>query len=293
MFLCPQIKIRPNHERKTEMTIDLIFISYNRLEYTKLSLASVLAEPKEEFSLTIWDNGSTDGTVEYLRDEVNDCRIDDIVLSNENLGLKGGVNYLFKKSSADLLGIIPNDFIVTPGWTRTLAQAHIDIPEFGMIGCWHFFPEDFDFERAKHKIRRFGGHQILQHPWTGGGAGLVKLEAVKNCGLLKSNSTTDYWIKMALKGYINGFYYPLIYVEHLDDPRSKHSRLHRMSFEKAYQYIPAFQRGELGNIEQYIQLHKKILDNLLTGPYDPEHYCGWRAKARRCLDKVKSIKRLL
>lgn len=43
------------------MTIDLVFITYNRLDYTKLALASVLADPREDFSLTIWDNASTDG----------------------------------------------------------------------------------------------------------------------------------------------------------------------------------------------------------------------------------------
>lgn len=68
------------------MRIVLVFITFNRLEYTKLALASVLADPTEEFSLTIWDNGSTDGTVEYLKNEVNDPRIADIILSRENVG---------------------------------------------------------------------------------------------------------------------------------------------------------------------------------------------------------------
>ena len=49
------------------MTIDLVFISYNRLDYTKLALASVLADPTEEFSLTIWDNASIYGMAEYLK----------------------------------------------------------------------------------------------------------------------------------------------------------------------------------------------------------------------------------
>ena len=51
------------------MNIHLVFITYNRLHYTKLALASVLADPGEEFSLTIWDNASTDGTVEYLKND--------------------------------------------------------------------------------------------------------------------------------------------------------------------------------------------------------------------------------
>jgi len=105
------------------MTIDLLFITYNRLEYTKLALASVLADPEEEFSLTIWDNGSTDGTRDYLA-SLDDARITRKVFAEENVGLRGAVNDFFSKSSADLVGIIPNDFLVAPGWTRALARAH-------------------------------------------------------------------------------------------------------------------------------------------------------------------------
>ena len=49
------------------MTIDLIFIAFNLLDYTKLALDSLLADPTEEFSLTIWDNASIYGMVEYLK----------------------------------------------------------------------------------------------------------------------------------------------------------------------------------------------------------------------------------
>lgn len=49
------------------MAIHLVLVTYNRLDYTKLSLASILRDPMEEFSLTIWDNVSTNATVEYLK----------------------------------------------------------------------------------------------------------------------------------------------------------------------------------------------------------------------------------
>jgi glycosyltransferase involved in cell wall biosynthesis len=269
------------------MTIDLIFIAYNRLDYTKLALPALLKDPTEEFSLVIWDNASTDGTQEYLS-SVKDVRIVEKAFSKNNVGLRGAVNYLFNKSSADLVGIIPNDFIVTPGWTRKIAEAHADIPELGMIGCWHFFPEEFDYEKARHKIQQFGKHRILRHPWTGGN-GLIKLKTVKEMGLLESDRTGGYLIRMALKGYINGFYFPLIYVEHMDDALSKHSRLHRMSFDEAYKYMPAYQDGEVTNREQLDWIHKRIIENLLTDPYDPKYYVGWRAKLRHIKQKLGRI----
>jgi len=115
------------------MSIDLIFITHNRLEYTELSLASILADPSEEFTLTIWDNASTDGTVEYLKNEVKDPRIIDIVFSKNNVGQVNAVNEIWGKSKADLLGKLDNDCIMTPGWTRKLAQAHNDILNLGQL----------------------------------------------------------------------------------------------------------------------------------------------------------------
>jgi len=61
------------------------------LEYTRLALASLLADAAEEFSLTLWDNGSTDGTRDYLRDGVKDPRIVETVLSEENVGQTGAI----------------------------------------------------------------------------------------------------------------------------------------------------------------------------------------------------------
>ncbi len=271
------------------MTIDLIFISYNRLAYTKLALASLLADPTEEFSLTIWDNGSTDGTKDYLS-SVEDPRIVRKVFLLENVGLRGAVNDLFSKSSADLVGIIPNDFLVTPGWTRPLAQVHADVPEFGMIGCWHFFPDDFDYKRAKHKIQTFGRYRLLRHPWTGGGAGLVKLKTVREFGLLESNSTVPYWIQMALKGYVNGFYYPLIHVEHMDDPKSKYTML---KDEKSYKAAKktTFNINSPGQetLAGRWRWRQEVLNNLLDDPWDVKYYVGWRWK----LNILKSKLRLL
>ena len=96
------------------MKIDLIYIAYNRLPYTKITLPSLLTDPAEDFSLTIWDNGSTDGTREFIS-SVNDPRISRKVFARENVRLHGAVNDLVSKSSADLIGMIFDDILVTPG----------------------------------------------------------------------------------------------------------------------------------------------------------------------------------
>ena len=203
------------------MKIELLFLTCNRLHYTKISLPALLSDPKEEFSLTIWDNGSTDGTKEYL-ESFRDERIKGKVFSGENVGAIQAINEIFFNSSADLVGLVADDLLISPGWTRILAQAHADVPEFGMIASWHLGPEYFDENRARHKIQKFGRHYVLRHAWTNGGAGLVKLKTLREMGEFRENEWTDYWMRMAIKGYVNGYYFPLIHAEHMDYPWSKY-----------------------------------------------------------------------
>jgi glycosyltransferase involved in cell wall biosynthesis len=269
------------------MTIDLIFITYNRLVYTKLALTSILADPKEEFSLIIWDNGSTDGTKEYLS-AVDDPRITKKVFSQNNVRLHGAINQVVRESSADLMGVVPDDILVTPGWTRPLAQAHADVPELGLVGCWYFCPDEFDYERAKHKIQRFGQHEVLRHPWTGGGVGLVKLRTMREFGPLESSRTTGYWIRMAKRGYINGYYFPLVYAEHMDYPWSEHFAFSDR-FEEWLKISSGAKRHGIRSLEDARDWHQVVVRNILDDPWQAKYYVGWRSKVRNARERIRKI----
>ena len=272
------------------MTIDLIFITYNRLDYTKLALASVLADPSEEFSLTIWDNASTDDTTKYLRKEVQDPRIADIVLSKKNVGQTAAINEIWSNSRADLLGKLDNDCLVTPGWTRKLAEAHKDIDDLGVIACWHFFPDDFDYQRAKHKIQKFGKHQILRHPWTCGTGFLIKKETFKKLGPIRNSSTTPFLLKMASANYINGFYYPLIYQEHMDDPKSRYTQLKdEASYQAAKSVTFSINLPGQNTLSDKWRWRKNVLDNLLDSPWEAKYYTSWHRKFKLSVTKVQNL----
>jgi hypothetical protein len=194
------------------------------------------------------------------------------------------MNRVWAESKADLLGKLDNDCLVTPGWTRTLARAHADVESFGVVACWHYFPQDFEYERAKHKIQTFGSHQILRHPWTCGTGLLFKRRDFVRFGRFREKATTDYWLQMARAGLVNGFYYPLIHQENMDDLRSQHNAARAMSFEEAYQHSHGWQTGTHHSVETCDHLQQRILDTLLTGPVDPESYRPsiWERFSRRC-----------
>jgi glycosyltransferase involved in cell wall biosynthesis len=279
--------------------IKLAFITCNRLKYTRKALASVLADKEEKFDLTIWDNASTDGTPEFLSKELNDSRIKNIVLSKKNVGQIEATNRIWQDSNADLLGKLDNDCIVTPGWTNSLAIAHKDIPKLGVIACWHFSEIDFKYEIAQHKIQQFGKHRIFRHPWTCGTGLLIKRSTYEELGPIQGRDTTGYWLKMAKRGYINGFYYPLILQEHMDDPNSK-------EFCPEYHYDLAENMTTANrqlnkpnkNVQKKIiadrqRVHKTILNNLLKDPWDVEHYTGYRIKLRRIKSRFDNIFKIL
>jgi len=269
------------------MSIHLTFITHNRLEYTKLSLASVLADPKEKFTLTIWDNASSDGTLEYLKNMVKDNRIDDIIFSKKNVGQTAAVNEIWEKSKADLLGKLDNDCLMTPGWTEILSQAHSDISELGVVACWHFRPEDFDYAKAKRKIQQFGKHQIFRHPFTCGTGVLIKKETFDKLGPIQDNAMTQYWIKMAVSGYINGWYFPFIYQEHMEDPLSPHCMYHDDESLRAIKEITYSLRvRNIDTLKKRLKRREDVLDNLLYGSPYIESYIGWRKKIMRFFPKL-------
>jgi hypothetical protein len=93
---------------------------------------------------------------------------------------------------------------------------------------------------------------------------------------------------MALKVIINGWYYPLVLQEHMDHPSSKHSMFHRYSFNEAYKHSYGFKYGNICKKQQYIAVHKEIIHNLLTSPYDPKCYTSWRGKLRWIIKRIKT-----
>ena len=62
-------------EANSKLT-SIVILAHNQLEYTKKCIESIFAHTREPFELIVVDNGSTDGTVEYLKTEVGGQRTD-------------------------------------------------------------------------------------------------------------------------------------------------------------------------------------------------------------------------
>jgi glycosyltransferase involved in cell wall biosynthesis len=268
------------------MKVCLVLVTHNRLPYTQKCLDYLLSDKESDFDLHIWDNASTDETRGYLKDGISDPRIKEVILHEGNPGPTFAMNQIWTKTKADLVGKVDNDCLVSPGWVKTLSEAHQDIKKLGAVACWHFRPEDFDESVATEKVERHHGHRIFRHPWICGSGFLLKKETYTKIGPSlqgdRSYGLTTYFLDIARAGYINGWYYPFILQEHMDDPLSPHCAFRDDESMQALTEITYTMRTHgIKTYAQRLERRVQVLHGLNYGPSDVKYYIGWREKLRK------------
>lgn len=89
--------------------ISIILITRNRAAYLKECVDSILIQDYPDLEILIGDNGSTDGTIEYLhRLTKNDARVT-ALFNGKNLGSCLGRNLLLQRARGELWFIIDDD----------------------------------------------------------------------------------------------------------------------------------------------------------------------------------------
>jgi GT2 family glycosyltransferase len=117
----------------------IIVLTHNNLDVTKKFL-DLLFQYTDNFYPIIIDNGSTDGTVDFLdKKEYISKNIDmTLVYNQDNLGVIGGRNqgYSLSKSIQDIdyICFLDNDQFVKKGWLDQY-YSFIDKGNYDIVGC--------------------------------------------------------------------------------------------------------------------------------------------------------------
>ena len=86
------------------MKLSIITLTYNKLKYTKKYVESLFKYTKD-FELIIVDNGSTDGTREYLK-SLDNIKL---ILNDENVGFSKGNNQGLEIAEGEYIAFLNND----------------------------------------------------------------------------------------------------------------------------------------------------------------------------------------
>lgn len=268
-------------------TCDILMITYNRPRYTRLSLERLLATCDEHCRVWVWHNGSHAETLAVARDFESHPRFHRLHHSPENLKLREPTNWFWSQADGDLLGKVDDDCLMPDGWIGTLRQAHADVADFGVIGCWLFLEEDIVPELAEQKIHGYpGGHRLLRNCWLGGSGYLMKRACYEQLGPLgPKQGFTSYCQHLARRGWLHGWYYPLLYMDHMDDPRSPHSELKTDEAVQRSLGLTASRRG-LRSVADILERQRVAALELQTASLDPSMYVGWRASLSRARERL-------
>jgi GT2 family glycosyltransferase len=112
----------------------VILLNHNGKNHLEYCLPSLLATEYQNYRIVLVDNGSADGSIEYMRENFSQVAI---VQNDENLGWAGGNNVGIRYAldySADYIVLQNNDTKVDPRWITQAVQAAEADPRVGFVG---------------------------------------------------------------------------------------------------------------------------------------------------------------
>lgn len=269
---------------------DILMITYRSAGYLHLSLPRLLETLGEQDRVWLWHNGDDEATIEALRPFTTDARVHRYHHSRENVKLREPTTWLWRDTPARFVSKVDDDCLVSPGWLDTFAAAHDANPDFGVIGSWRHPEEDFLPEVAARKIQTFnGGHQLMRNLWVQGSGYLMDRDLVVRQGPLgDQESFTGYCIRAARLGAVNGFYYPFVPEDHMDDPRSAHTLIRTDTDLAARMPLSARAHG-VTTVEAWTAQLRQSAVVLQEASLDPADYSGWRARRRAVARRLARV----
>ena len=115
------------------MKVSFIIPLFNCLPLTQAMLTSLRATVPADLAheIILVDDGSTDGTREWLAGVSAPCRV---VLNERNLGFAGACNRGAVAVTGEILVFLNNDLILLPGWLEPLLRTVTGRVDAGLVG---------------------------------------------------------------------------------------------------------------------------------------------------------------
>jgi len=197
--------------------LSIIIVNWNGKEYLKICLASIFNQSYKNFEVIFVDNGSTDNSISFVKDNFPEVKI---IMLDKNYGfVKGnnvGIKYALEKYNSDYVLLLNNDTkIVQRDFLKRLIEVAENDEEIGILGCKLIYPGG-KIQHLGTKITRFRWvylqKEISQEPYEVdsimGAVFLIKNSVIERIGLLDEgfspflHEETDYCIRAKRARYL-------------------------------------------------------------------------------------------
>lgn len=225
-------------------------VTYNNAKTIERCLSSVLAETagKEyEFKLYLYDNGSTDGTVEIVERLFPEVIL---IRDNRNRGFGAGHNAIIKRVHSDIHFVINPDIYLDMDTIGILADYLSSRPEVGLVtpkilntdGTQQYLPKYCPTIRYVI-ISKFPGFKYLRRIYTRQDEELIEPVEIEFCTGCFFGARTAYLKRK--KGFSNRYF---MYCEDSDLSRRVREEGRSIIFNPSCTAYHNWQRDNTGNI---------------------------------------------
>jgi len=222
---------------KNPPRVSIVVVNWNGKELLKNCLSSLDGTDYEDFDVIVVDNGSTDGSVEMVREEFSFVGL---VLNTRNLGFAKANNQGMKRAlmnGADYVFLLNNDTeIIHKNWLKNLIEVAESSSKIGIVGCKLLLPNG-NIQHAGGYVDYKGDHHYLVGDKIGkvdyvtGAAFLVKREVVNKIGLFDEqfspafSEEVDYCMRARKAGYWVVYSPRTVIIHRMGATAKKHSWL--------------------------------------------------------------------
>src|SRR5580658_10156323 len=99
----------------------IIIPCWNQLEFTRQCVRALLRHTRAPWELIVINNGSTDGTEDYLAGLQDASPVPvTVIANNTNRGFPAAINQGLEYARGEHIALLNNDVVVTDGWLAQL-----------------------------------------------------------------------------------------------------------------------------------------------------------------------------
>lgn len=267
----------------SEKLMSIVILNWNRLHYTKQTLECLIKKTTIPHEFIFVDNGSEDGTREYLLDMKNKTNAERVIIqfNDKNLGVAGGRNSGLVHAQGDYLTTIDDDVLVPDNWDKHLALACDKIPKLGITGV--------NVEPIKYPVQEINGVKVRpkRNGNLGGACLCIPKRVFKRVGFYRvfgqyGLEDSDYFVRLNHKGLLSAYIEPRGI--HLDEDKDKvYRQIKNRAHMKKSEQLKAFAQAK-------VEYQKTGNVYVPYTPYDPDDP-KW--KAERFDDAIRAKKDLV
>jgi O-antigen biosynthesis protein len=127
----------------------VVVVSYNTAAHIESCLLSILELDYPQVEIIVVDNGSTDESVDLVRQRFPDV---ELVELQENKGFAGGASVGLYMASGDIVATVNPDVKLDPGWMSVVVETLLSEEGIGIVGSKILYPDGKTIQHAGGEV---------------------------------------------------------------------------------------------------------------------------------------------